>query len=381
MRRVLLLVTDLQPGGTPLRIVRTARELPKYGFEPVVGCLAAAGPLSETLRGEGIETFACDARHRLDVGALSRLVGIVRRYDPDMIHSTLFHSNVAARMVGRSGRARPIVTGSATIEIERRTHRLGEALTSGFSDWHVANSVAVAEHLCEELGFSRERMVVIPNAVDVGRIDAAAPIDRREWGIASDRPMVVWVGRMDVVKGLDTLLDAIELVRCERACSLVLCGDGPERGRVEARAGGLADIHFVGWQAAPAAWLKAADVMVFPSRTEGSPNALLEAMAAGCAVVASDIAPCRELIEPGVSGELAEVGDATGFVRAIIRLLGDAGLRSREVESARRAVEASHAVGTVMSKLSGFYDLVLCGGTAAKRILARYEPPANNGLT
>lgn len=359
MRRVLLLVTDLQPGGTPLRIARMARELSRFGFEPVVGCLAVEGPLSATLRDWGIETFACGARHRLDAGAFLRLAGAVRRFDPDLIHATLFHANVAARLAGRADRERPVVTGSATIEVERRTHLLGERLTSGWSDWHVANSRAVAEHLCDELGFSRDRLVVIPNAVDTNRIDAFAAIDRTKWGISAEKPMAVWVGRMDVVKGLDVLLDAFEIVRRELACSLVLCGDGPERGRIEGRARGMADVHVVGWQPEPARWLKAADVMVFPSRTEGSPNAVLEAMASGCSVVASDIPACRELIEPGVSGELAAEGNAESVSRCVLRLLGNDELRRRMCGAARRRVEVSHSVGTVMAKLSGFYRRVL----------------------
>lgn len=361
MRRVLLLVTDLQPGGTPLRIVRTARELPRFGIEPVVGCLAEEGPLSATLRTWGIETFSCGARHRGDFMAFSRLAGIIRRYDPDLIHSTLFHANIAARLVGQVDRARPVVTGSATIEVERRSHLLGERLTCGWSDWHVANSRAVAEHLCEELGFARDRVVVIPNAVDAARIEAAPAINRRAWGIAPDKPMVLWVGRMDVVKGLDVLVDAIEIVRRERECSLVLCGDGPERGRIETRTTGMADVHLVGWQAEPAAWLKAAEVMVFPSRTEGSPNAVLEAMASGCAVVASDIPACRELIDPGVNGELARVGDSGELARGVVRLLSNESLRLHEAETAKRRVGVSHSVGTVNSQLSGFYERVISG--------------------
>jgi len=359
MRRVLLLVTDLQPGGTPLRIVRTARELPRYGYEPVVGCLATEGPLSATLRGEGIATFACGARHRLDVSALRRLAGFVRQYDPALIHATLFHANLAARLVGRMDRGRPIVTGSATIEVERGAHRMGEALTWTWSDWHVANSGAVARHLCEELGFARERVVVIRNAVDLERIDAAAAVERRAWGIADDRPMVMWAGRMDVVKRLDVVIEAIELVRRERSCSLVLCGDGAERGRIETRVSGMGDVHFVGWQAEPAAWMKAADVLIFPSRTEGSPNVVLEAMAAGCAVVASDIPACAELIEPGQSGELADVGDSWGFARGVLRLLRDEALRGCEVSAARRRVESCNSVGQAMRELSGFYGGVL----------------------
>ena len=97
MRRVLLLVTDLQPGGTPLRIVRTARALGRFGFEAVVGCLAPPGPLTAILEQDRIATFASNAANRWDLTAAYRLAKHIGGINPDLIHSTLFHANIAAR--------------------------------------------------------------------------------------------------------------------------------------------------------------------------------------------------------------------------------------------------------------------------------------------
>lgn len=354
MQRVLMLVTDLQPGGTPLRIVRLARLIAQKGIEPVVGCLAGPGPLHDVLRDAGIATFDCGASHRFDAGSVVRLARHVRRFNPSLIHSTLFHANVAARCVGRIDRPRPILTSSATIEIERRWHRLGEALTIGLSDLHVANSNAVAEHLHVELGFPRERLAVIPNPVDIEAIDAAAPIDRAAIGLRDDVPLIVWVGRMDPIKGIDTLIDALMLLR-ERACAqAVFVGDGPMRGELERRAAMLVaagDVRFIGWRTDVAGWLKTADVFAFPSRTEGSPNVVLEAMVAGCAIVASDIPAMADLAGAEERALLVRGYQVpTSWAGRLAEALEDVDATGARRKAARRFVEAHHRPESVAER-------------------------------
>jgi glycosyltransferase involved in cell wall biosynthesis len=364
MPRVLLLVTDLQRGGTPLRIVRTARALPASGVEPVVGCLAPRGPLSADLEAAGIETFSCDAAHRLDARAILRLVQEVRRTKPDLIHATLFHANLAARLIGRLDRTCPIVTASATIELERPLHRVGEALTHGWSDWHIANSNAVARHLHDELGFAPERLVVIPNPVDVDAIAAASPVRRQSVGLPTDRPMIFWAGRMDRVKRLDVLIDALDLLRATMTFSLVLAGDGPERPRIEARIADRPwsrDVHALGWVPDLAAWLKAADVVAVPSLTEGMPNVVLEAMAAGRCVVAADIPACRELIENGRTGLIVESATAAALSNALGDALRSPDTRARLGTAAASFVRERFALGAIVSELSGFYVRIIEG--------------------
>jgi len=362
MRRVLLLVTDLQPGGTPLRIVRTARALGRLGFEPVVGCLAPPGPLTAILEQDRVATFACNARHRWDLTAVYRLAAQIRRINPDLVHSTLFHANVAARLVGRLDRPRPIVTGSATIEVERRSHRLGEMLTRSLSDWHVANSHAVAHHLCEDLGFHPSRVVVIPNAVDVDGIQAAQPIDRSAHQIPADRPLLIWAGRMDRVKRIQFLCDALDRVRESSEFSLVLAGDGAERSHWESlvrNRSWSSAARFIGWTSNLSGWLRSADALVLTSLTEGMPNVALEAMAARCCVVASDIPACRELIDPGRTGLLAAGDDPAALAAMIERVLRDKPARAAMADAAFVRICREFAAVKVVRQLSAFYGTVL----------------------
>ncbi len=362
MRRVLLLVTDLQPGGTPLRVVRMARVLGRFGFEPVVGCLAPPGPLTALLEQNRVATFACNARHKWDLTAVHHLAKQIGRINPDLVHSTLFHANVAARLVGRLDRPRPIVTGSATIEVERRSHRLGEMLSRNLSDWHVANSHAVAHHLCEDLGFHPSRVVVIPNAVDVDSIEAAQPIDRGAQQIRADCPLLIWAGRMDRVKRIQLLFDALDRVSASSEFSLVIAGDGAERSHWESLARNRSwssAARFIGWTSNLSGWLRSADALVLTSLTEGMPNVALEAMAARCCVVASDIPACRELIDPGRTGLLAPGDDPATLAATIERVLRDKPARTAMADAAFERIRREFTVGMVVEQLSGFYEAVL----------------------
>ncbi len=357
--RVLLLSTDLQRGGLPLRLVRLARRFHEINIEPIVGCLAPPGPLSDVLREAGIETFACNAAGRFDPRCLGVLAAYVRRCDPDLIHASLFHANLAARLVGRLDRPRPIITSTVTIEIERRWHRAVESLTAGVSDLHVANSQAVARHLLDELGFDADRMLVIRNAVDFSELDHAALPDRSALKLDGGASLIVWAGRMDPVKNLPTLIDVVGRLSHQRRVQAVLLGDGPERGRVEAMVEnrGLSQIVRVfGWSDNVAGWLKTADALFFPSLTEGSPNVLLEALVVGCPVVTSDAAACVELICEAGRGVTCHPYDTDGMMRALCAILDEKERARASARSGAARIRALHDMPAVLGAWRAAYD-------------------------
>jgi glycosyltransferase involved in cell wall biosynthesis len=362
MLRVVMLSTDLERGGLPLRVVRLALRLRDADVLPIVGCLTPPGPLTSELESAGIETFSCEGRGRFDGACLLALARHLRRLDPDLIHSSLFHANLAARLVGRLDRARPIVTGTVTIEVARRWHRWLESLTFDRSDLHVANSQAVAAHLCEELGFSPERVAVVPNGVALEEIDLQPAIRREALGLPDGIPLVVWAGRMDPVKDLQTFVGVISALRSGGEVRAVILGDGAERPRIERLVGEreLDDvIRMARWSTNVIGWLKAADLLLFPSLTEGSPNVVIEAMACRCPVVASDIPSCRELIEDGVHGWLRPAGDVRRFAVLMTSLLSNAALRQSTVAAARQRVVERHDMRRVVERWRSIYGQVM----------------------
>jgi len=362
MPRVLLLATDLERGGLPLRLTRLAVRLPPLGIEPIVGCLAGEGPLHSTLRDAGIATFACGARSSRDLIAVVRLARLIRGFRPDLIHASLLHANVAARLVGRLDRPRPILTATVTIEIERAWHRWLECLTGSLSDVHLANSAAVAEHIQGDLGFPPEKVVMVPNGVDLAAIAAASPVNRQAGGLRDDLPLVIWAGRMDPVKDLFTWVEAVAFLRRRLPVQAVLLGDGPERPAVQRRIAdlGLRDVIIVArWSDEVWSWLKAADALLFTSRTEGSPNVVIEAMLCHCPIVAADVPALRELIEPGRHGLLCPVGDTAAFAAGLERILTQRVLAKEMAARAAERAAARHNLDHAAALLADLYhDLI-----------------------
>ncbi|MBX3395527.1 MAG: glycosyltransferase [Phycisphaerae bacterium] len=364
--RVLLLSTDLNRGGLPLRLVRLAEQFHSVGVDPIVGCLAPRGPLHEDLDSAGVASFSCDARGRFDASCLARLAASIRYFNPDLVHASLFHANLAARMVGRWDRSRPIVTASVTVEIERRWHRTLEGLTAGLSDLHAANSTAVARHLIDELSFPADRVVTVPNAVNFELLSSTPAILRRQHGLREDMPLVVWAGRMDPVKNLPFWVDVVAEVSREIPVQGVLLGDGADRPRIESRIEqhGLSRwIRLPGWCHDTAAWFHAADLFMFPSMTEGSPNAVLEALCCGCPVLVSDIPACAAVIDEAGTGRACRIGDTSEWARAALSILSErAHTASEAPQRARSTVDRlkrSHSMPAVLSAWRRIYDRLL----------------------
>jgi glycosyltransferase involved in cell wall biosynthesis len=206
--------------------------------------------------------------------------------------------------------------------------------------------VAVSQELHEALvadGYAPGQVVLVPNGVerDGGDLDGDAEAFRAEVAGGRDVPVVLFVGRLVPEKALEHLLDVwAALPPGPRV--LVLVGDGPLRQALEAavaRRGLAGSVRFVGRRRDVARFYAIADVFVLPSHTEGMSNALLEAMAAGLAVMASGVGGNRDVVTPG-TGVLVDWHDVPTCAAALAALLGRPDLRRHLGEAARQRADA-----------------------------------------
>lgn len=322
--RVAYLVTDLQRGGTPLRLARQARLLTGAGVEMLVGCLAPPGPVSQQLEQDGIATFACGATRSWHLGALRRLRRTLIEWQPDLLHCTLTHANVAGRIATRP-MGLPMIGGTATIERERPLHRWLERMTIHRDAAHTVGATCVRNHVAEQFGYPAEHIAIIPPLIDTATHPTRDKA-RAALGIDDEAFVALWIGRCDPVKRLEWLLPVAR--RLGPTARVALVGDGPEREPLEReiQRHDLAQRFILpGWVESPTQWRAAADVLLCPSLTEGMPNAVLEALAIGCPVVASDIPIHNELAE--ASGALLLADNPATFAEQVAALRSDPELR------------------------------------------------------
>jgi len=223
---------------------------------------------------------------------------------------------------------------------------------------------------------SPAKITVIPNGIDCARFEGyRAPSD--EVPIGDRAPRVGVVARLHPAKGLDTLLDAAALLVARwPSLELLLVGDGEQRGALEdqARRLGLGPhLTITGMQRDVRPWIARFDVAVLPSRREGLPNALLEYLALGRAVVASRVGGIPEIVRDGIDGVLVEPGDAPALAAAVDALLRDETRRIRLAQAARlRARE--FGLDRTLDATSALYHGVLHGSVASADALVEPGP-------
>lgn len=341
--KVLHVITGLQTGGAERLLERLvlARRDPAIRFQVVA--LLPRGAVAERLADAGIPVIPLGMRRGFpDPRAVFRLARLIRTLRPDVVQSWLYHADLIATLAlivsGRRKMTR-LYWNLRCASMEGGTRSFGQAVAreacawlSRIPDGVVANSEAGrAFHL--GIGYRPRKFLVIDNGVDCDafRPDNDARRDfRRELEVPEDRPLIAMIARLDPVKDHATFLKA--LAKLPQVTALV-AGEGTENLPA------MANLRRLGERGDIARILAACDAVVSTSTSEGFPNTILEGMAAGLPVVATDAGDSKRIV--GDCGIVVPVGDWQAAASAIERLLGDAPQRRRErsIAARRRAVE------------------------------------------
>ncbi len=342
MPRILLLITLAETGGAQTYVASLLPALaPRFD---VVVAAHGDGPLRTAARDAGVRFVALRHVRRpidpaRDLRGLLELVALMRRERPDVVHCNSSKAGILGRLAATiagvpvriftvHGWAFAAHAGAASVLYRWADRAMAPLTTLTICVAEAELRAGLAARTCHA-----ERSVVVPNAVDVAHAPRAA--------LAGDPPRIVSIGRLAAPK------DPIALVRAlaelpPGTFTAVLVGDGPLRAAVEREAGthGLGGvITLTGARDDVGAVLAGADVLVLASRSEGAPLSILEGMAAGLPVVASDVGGVAELVADGETGLLVPPGDPTALAAALQRLVADAPLRRRLGAAGRRRVE------------------------------------------
>lgn len=284
----------------------------------------------ETARGQSIPVHTVPERSPYDRATLGALAGLVARVAPDVIQTHAVKSHLLARLAGLPQRAPWVAFHHGYTWPALRARLYNE-----FDRWSLRAASKVLtvsrpfQRELEQKGVRAERIEVIHNAIrsdwggEARAGDAAAAL-RAGLNLAPDRKVIVIVGRLSREKDHLTLLEAVNLLRTSLAPFLVIIGEGPERPKIERKiqALGLGEyVCLTGQQKSTEPYYRMADIAVLSSVSEGSPNALLEAMAAKVPVVATAVGGIPEIATHGQNALLVKPGDASSMANAIARLL------------------------------------------------------------
>ena len=289
------------------------------------------------------------------LAAVPRLVSYLDEARPDVLFASRTHTNLAAVAAGQLTAAAvhvAITEHSPFTHQLTRKDRVTAALAARvypYADDVIGVSEGVAETVVEHTGLDPDGATVLNNPIDIGDIRSGAdePVDH-EWLDDPELEPIVAVGRLKASKDFGTLLRAFAAVHERRpATRLVIVGKGTARDRLEtlARDLGVADsVAFTGYTDNPYAYMSRASVFAMPSKVEGLPTVLIEALACGCTIVSTDCqyGP-REILEDGRYGRLTPVGDAERMAETIYDALDDPTPPERSRERAQHFSMAAGA--------------------------------------
>jgi glycosyltransferase involved in cell wall biosynthesis len=361
--RLFLLSTSMGMGGADQQILTLARAMRARGHEVRIVSLAPLGQMGLEAQREGIPTESLDLSRNLShLPRIGRLIGMMRQWRPDILHSHMVHANLLASALRPLARVRALVATIHSINdggpIRMAAYRASSAVVDRFT---IISRLAAERYV--GIGAVPARLVeVIPNAVDIDafrKIPEARAAIRRELGIGDE---FVWiaVGRFEEAKDYPTMIAAFAQLASRRPASrLLLVGKGSLQADVEqrVRTAGLATrVRFLGVRRDVTRLLSAADGYVLSSAWEGMPVVLLEAAAAELPIVATRVGGIAEVVEDGETGVLVPPGNPAVLAEALDRVERlSTESRAAMGRKGRVLVERRYAINHVMDEWERLY--------------------------
>jgi glycosyltransferase involved in cell wall biosynthesis len=373
---IALCITDLEIGGAERCLVNMALGMDRSRFKPVVyslagpySCWVVSGQsqcrLNNEKCAEAPHSFSLECRkpallpllesagvevHCLGAQSAWQFPWIVKRLQrllqtqrPRLAQTFLFHANIVGRIAARREGVPRVLAGIRVAERKSRWHLHLDRLTRKMVDRYVCVSRSVADFSQKQAGLPPEKLHVIPNGINV-ELYGGEPADLRPFGIPAGKQVATFIGRLEPQKGLSWLLESAPLwLEAAPDSHLLIVGRGPQQQALSSacRPAGISGrVHFAGFQPNIPAILSASSLLVLPSRWEGMPNVVLEAMAGRLPVVATDVEGVLELLGPGADEQTIAFGDTKALATKIVALLTNGSLCERlGSENRRRAAE------------------------------------------
>lgn len=367
-------VHSLRVGGLENGLVNLINRMPADRYRHAVVCLSDYDHFAERIERSDVPVLALGKRDGKDPGLYIRLWRVLRRLQPDLVHTRnlaaleaqvpAWLAGVPARIHGEHGRDMGDLAGA-----NRRYRRL-RRLVRPLVHHYIPLSRDLEAYLRDAVGVASVRMTRITNGVDVERFRPRPEARTQllnQTGWHEGDVVVGWVGRMEPVKNPLALVEAFAHLRGgnpagERRLRLALVGGGSQYEAVcsaVAEAGLEDDVWLPGSRDDVPVLLAGFDLFALPSLAEGISNTVLEAMAAGVAVVATDVGGNAELIVPEESGLLIPPGDPMALADGLARYRDDAELVERHGRAARQRAVEQFSIDGMVAAYGATYDRVL----------------------
>jgi glycosyltransferase involved in cell wall biosynthesis len=363
-RRILQVVPTLNRAGAEKQLVLLSRGLARDEFDVHVCAITQGGVLAADLQQAQIPLTILGKKFKFDPASWWRLRQHIARLQPDLVQTWMFTANAYGRAAALSAGVRKIVASERCVDSWKAPHQLAiDRYLAKRTDMIVVNSRGV-EEFYKLHGIPARKLRVIYNGIGPA---AASGITRElllaELGLPPDARLIGAVGRLWPQKRVKDLIWATDMLKVIRDDThLLVIGEGPQRAALE-RYRALCHIedrvHFLGARNDVPRLMPHFDLLWLASSYEGLPNTIMEAMACGVPVVATDIWGNRELVEHDQSGFLVAVGDRTGLARWAHKILDNPQLAARLGNAGRHRITTQFTIEAMVEKHAALYRELL----------------------
>lgn len=356
-------------GGLERCVARLANDLDRQRFRPILITLNVAAGAAAWVNKDEVPIISMKKSQGNDWRLIGRLADVLRDHHIDLVHShnwgTLLET-VLARQMAKVPLHVHAERGTVLGRVEQGGVRLrfrGFAANWGLrqADAVMSNAHAVAARIAERCNFARENIQVIPNGVEVPPTTrpGVGPKIREQLAIPKDALVIGSIGRLAEVKGFEVAIQAtVDAVARGYKVHLLIVGEGPQRAKLTelAESGGISQrVHFVGQQEVIGDFLAAMDVYVNVSHSEGMSQSLVEAMAAGLPLIATDVGDSALVLgNDSKCGRIVPPADPVGLSAAVVELANPA-LRKQFALQARERHRREFSSETMIQRYEQFY--------------------------
>jgi glycosyltransferase involved in cell wall biosynthesis len=367
-KKILFVIGQLDVGGAERQMLYLATNLNPERYLVKVCSFSADIPLLSMFEGHSIETIVLPKTGNPDLTRPFKLFQLVKEFQPDLIHSYLFVANTWSRIVGTLLRI-PVILSERSSELRKpKWQKLIERLLFPFGSLLIANSQSGAKRVIENKEFKAGKVKVVYNGVPLEKYKREISEETRlklrsELQIPESSKVIGIIGRLHYCKNHELLFESFEIINNQIPDLFLLCiGDGPRKDELEKLADllGIQDkVIFAGIREDIPECLSIMDVLVLPSRWEGFPNVLLEAMAAKCPVIATKVGGVEELINDGQTGLLVNSENKFELSDKIKLILEDIELTNIIKENAFNSIVNNFSLIRMVENTEKYYGKLL----------------------
>jgi len=364
--KIIYILPTLDVGGTETQTLELCEKLKDFGYSTTICCLYRLGEMAEKLKKSKTDFLCLNAKHPFDIKIFPALCKAIKNGGYGIVHSFLFDANVWGPAAARRAGAKIIISGRRNYDDWMKLpHFLMQKASNRFTDFITVNSRSIKRFVADKENFPEERIKVIYNGLNISNFDmrfnSAVPEKVKEkFGIPGNAKVIAAIANLKPSKGLFYLLEAAKNVidNIDKEIRFLIVGQGPLKDslvRYAEKLGISEKIIFPGLQKNIPEILSCVDVAVNSSIREGMANAVLEAMAAGKPVVATDVGGNAEMISHKISGCIVPGKDFRSISTAILDFLKNPETAAKMGKAAREKIEKEFSSTKMAENYHRFY--------------------------